>query len=157
MLKLLFLTPAWLALMSGAWAQNADKPPQPPQPTQARERLKSEAKGLALAVEVTETISQRQLEIASQVLMGKATCDFNQHVNVQALNDQPGFFVVDFKNASYIMTPEETTSGAVRLANKKAGVMWLQIPNKSMLMNNKLGQRLVDNCKQAAQSAIKTN
>ncbi len=153
MLKLLFLTPALLALASGAWAQNSEKPPRP---MQAREQLKSEAKGLALATEVTETINQRQLEIASQVFMGKASCEFNQQVNVQPLNGQPGFFVVDFKNASYIMTPEETTSGAVRLANKKAGVVWLQIPNKSMLMNNKLGHRLVDNCKLAAQSEART-
>ena len=44
------------------------------------------------------------------------------------------------------MTPEHTTTGAVRLEDKKNGMMWLQIANKSMLMNSKIGQRMVDNC-----------
>ena len=39
----------------------------------------------------------------------------------------------------------------VRLEDRKAGVVWLQIPSKSMLMNAKLGQRLVDSCLNEAQ------
>ena len=44
------------------------------------------------------------------------------------------------------MVPEETTTGAVRLEDKKAGIVWLQIPAKSMLMNSKIGQRMADSC-----------
>ena len=29
--------------------------------------------------------------------------------------------------------------------------MWLQIPSKSMLMNSKIGQRMVDSCTHAEQ------
>jgi len=49
--------------------------------------------------------------------------------------------------------PEETTTGALRLEDKKAGIVWLQIPSKSMLMNARIGQRMVDGCMHAEQRA----
>jgi cytochrome c2 len=51
------------------------------------------------------------------------------------------------------MTPVETTTGAVRLEDTQAGAMWLQLPNKSMLMNSKLGQRMADECQSDHQTA----
>ena len=120
---------------------------------QSRKEIKSEAKGLALATEVTETISDNQLLIANRVLTGSAKCEFNQTVDVSPIKDKPGFFKVGFNKASYTMTPQETTTGAVRLEDKKAGVVWLQIPTKSMMMNQKIGQRMVDSCMHAEQQA----
>jgi hypothetical protein len=49
--------------------------------------------------------------------------------------------------------PEETTTGAVRLEDRRAGIVWLQIPAKSMLMNAKIGQRMADGCLHAEQRA----
>ena len=136
----------------GAQAQEAKSgPAKSPQAATPREQLKSEAKGLALATQVTEAISEQQLEIATHVLTGRARCEFAQQVSVAPISGQPGEFQVGFKNIVYRMVPEETTTGAVRLTDKKAGVIWLQIPTKSMLMNAKLGQRLVDNCMQTEQ------
>jgi hypothetical protein len=60
---------------------------------------------------------------------------------------------VAFKNINYNMVPEETTTGAVRLQDKKTGMVWLQIPSKSMLMNSRAGQRMVDGCTQSEQRA----
>ena len=44
------------------------------------------------------------------------------------------------------MFPVVTTTGAIRLEDHKAGAVWLQLANKSMLMNHKLGKRLADAC-----------
>ncbi|MEY2655607.1 MAG: hypothetical protein RLZZ524_2635 [Pseudomonadota bacterium] len=66
--------------------------------------------------------------------------------NSQALKDKAGYFKVGYKGKSYTMVPEPTTTGAVRLEDKKNGLVWLQIANKSMLMNAKAGRRMVDNC-----------
>jgi hypothetical protein len=121
--------------------------------SQSRKEIKSEAKGMALATEVTENISAGQLEVANRVLTGKAECEFNQHVSVEPIKGKPGAFNVSFKNVNYVMIPEETTTGAVRLENKKQGIVWLQIPSKSMMMNSKVGQRMVDGCMHAEQRA----
>jgi hypothetical protein len=151
------LAPTLLALASVSFAQSAAQAPKKsPRPATPHEQVKSEAKGLALASEVVESITERQLEIAGRVLTGKASCELDQQVSIQAVNGKPGYFQVGFKTATYIMTPEETTSGAVRLMDKKAGVVWLQIPTKSMLMNSKIGQRLVDNCTQVEQRVAST-
>ena len=147
---------ACAAVLSSASAQ-AQSAPEKVKATKAsksassRDRLKSDAQSLALATEVAESISEQQLEIATRVLTGPSQCEFRQQVHVQPVEGQPGQFKVNFKNATYHMVPEETTSGAVRLMDKKTGVVWIQIPTKSMLMNSKVGQRLIDNCMHSEQ------
>jgi len=122
-----------------------------PKPSTPRQKLASEAKSLALATDTVEAITENRLEIATRVLTGSAQCEFNQQVSVEAMADRPGHFKVGFNKLHYVMTPEETTTGAVRLEDKKAGVVWIQIPVKSMLMNHKIGQRMVDGCMQTEQ------
>lgn len=128
-------------------------PTKKPAASQSRKELQSEAQGLALATEVTESISANQLQIADRVLTGNAQCEFNQTVNVDPIKDKPGHFKVGFNKASYVMTPQETSTGAVRLEDKRNGIVWLQIPSKSMMMNQKVGQRMVDGCMHAEQRA----
>ena len=89
------------------------------------------------------TLNGRALQISSE--------EGNESGALQPIDGKPGYFKLGFKNANYIMTPEETTTGAVRLEDKKAGVVWVQIPSKSMLLNSKIGQRMVDSCQAAAQ------
>jgi hypothetical protein len=105
--------------------------------------------GPAQAAELTAG----QLEAASRVYLGAARCEFNQTVSLSAVDGRPGHFRLGYKNASYTLVPQETTTGAVRLEDTKAGIVWLQIPAKSMLMNARLGQRVLDGCMHAEQRA----
>lgn len=134
-----------------AGAKPAAKPA--PRPATPREQLKSEAQGLALATETVEQISDAQLDVAARVLTGPAQCEFNQTVTVDAVEGKPGYFVVGFKGQRYLAVPQETSTGAVRLEDRKAGIVWLQIPVKSMLMNSHVGKRLVDACTHPEQRA----
>jgi len=121
-------------------------------PATPRQQLKSEAEATA----TVETITEAQLNVAMRVLTGQADCEFNEHVTVSPMDGQPGHFLVGHKGLRYTMVPEETTTGAVRLVDRRAGVVWLQIPVKSMLMNSKLGRRMVDACTHAEQRAAVT-
>lgn len=121
------------------------------QPATARQRLKNEAKGLALAQETVEDISEAQLAVAARVLTGTVDCEFNQRISVTPVEGHPGHFTVGHKGMRYRMTPRETATGAVRLEDRTSGVVWIQIPAKSMLMNAKVGQRMVDSCQHAEQ------
>lgn len=127
-------------------ADDAAKPAAKAKSEKSHSALQNKAKGLALAQETIEDISESQLAVAQHVLTGTSSCEFNQSVQVAAAPQKKGYFNVEFKGKSYLMAPENTTTGAVRLEDKKNGVMWLQIANKSMLMNSKIGQRMVDNC-----------
>jgi hypothetical protein len=111
------------------------------------------AKGMALATETVQRISEAQLTVADRVLTGDAACEFDLRVSVQPVAGQPGHFKVQHKKAVYTMVPEDTSTGAVRLEDKKAGMVWLQIPSKSMLMNARVGQRVVDGCMHPEQRA----
>ena len=95
---------------------------------------------------VDESLSEVQIAAALRVYRGDAQCEFSQTVSVRPHPQRAGLFLVSFKNQTYTMAPEPTTTGAVRLEDKRAGMMWLQIPTKSMLMNSSKGQRMVDGC-----------
>jgi len=111
------------------------------------------AKAVTPVAVVEEPLTQAQLDVAPRVFTGRAACEFSQTVDVKAVEGKPGYFKVAFGKASYTMTPQETTTGAVRLEDRKAGVVWLQIPAKSMLMDMRAGHRLVDACQHAEQRA----
>jgi hypothetical protein len=55
---------------------------------------------------------------------------------------------------TYHLTPVETSTGVIRLEDKKAGAVWLQLANKSMLMNQKIGRRLADECMSPLQANV---
>lgn len=147
---------------AGATASPAKKPAAAPAgkpataqakaaPAPSRQQLADQAKGLALAKQTVEQISAAQLDVAARVLTGTADCEFKQQVHVHPVNGVPGHFQVAFQNRRFTMVPQETQTGAVRLEDKQAGVVWLQIPAKSMLMDGKRGQRMVDSCQHAEQ------
>ncbi len=102
---------------------------------------------------IEENLSEEQLASSLRVNRGDAQCEFDQTVSVRPDPQRAGVFLVSFKNHTYTMAPEPTSTGAVRLEDKQAGVMWLQIPTKSMLMDSGKGQRLVDACTHAEQRA----
>lgn len=127
-----------------------------------RTNLKSAAKNVAAGIEAAEAaMSPAELAIAERVHVGTLPCELGSSVNVTADAKNAGYFDVHGKNFKYRMFPVATTTGAIRLEDQKAGAVWLQLPNKSMLMNQKLGMRLADDCMSPAQmkvaEAIKLN
>ena len=97
-----------------------------------------------------ETLSQRltegELAIARNIQTGKIQCELGADVTVTADEKNPGFFHVTSGKQRYYMHPVESRTGAIRMEDNLAGAMWLQLGNKSMLMNQKAGQRVADEC-----------
>lgn len=96
-------------------------------------------------------LSADDLELAKRVYVGNIPCELGSSVTLTADDKRPGFFMVSTKNNRFRMHPVESRTGAIRLEDPKAGAMWLQLGNKSMLMSQKLGQRLADECMSPAQ------
>ena len=90
----------------------------------------------------------------SDVHTGRMVCELGNSVTVSPDPQQPARFIVQMKKNTYLMTPVETSTGAVRLEDAQAGAMWLQLPHKSMLMNSKLGQRMADECQSDHQAIV---
>lgn len=124
-------------------------------PSASRAEIKAKAKNLAVAVEAAEAaLTPAELEIAQRVHQGTLPCELGNSVSVMADPKAPGYFDVQMKKLKFRMFPVATTTGAIRLEDHKAGTVWLQIANKSMLMNQKLGKRLADECMSPVQMAV---
>ncbi len=115
-------------------------------------KAKAPAKAAPKA-EAEKPLTQGQLDVAPRVFTGAVQCDGDQKVDLSAIDGKPGHFKLAYGAKSYNLTPEETTTGAVRLEDRKAGVVWLQIPSKSMLMDAKAGRRPLDGCLASQQKA----
>jgi hypothetical protein len=96
-------------------------------------------------------LTEAQLDLADRVLLGDVDCDMKQQVRLWPILSRPGHFELRFGKAVYTLVPHETATGAVRLEDAKAGIVWLQIPAKSMLLDARKGQRLADGCMHTAQ------
>ena len=107
-----------------------------------------------------DPVSQ-ELAIAQQIHLGLMPCEMGASVRVEADAAAPGYFHVQGKGFRYRMYPVRTSTGALRLEDKKAGAVWLQLANKSMLMDQKKGRRVADECAHPEQLAygqdMKTN
>jgi len=120
-----------------------------------RTNLKTATKNVAAGIEAAEAaLTPAELAIAERVHVGKLPCELGAAVDLVADTKSPGYFDVSGKNFKYRMFPVATTTGAIRLEDRKAGAVWLQLANKSMLMNQKLGVRLADECMSPAQMAV---
>lgn len=104
--------------------------------------------------EADVTLSEQDLKVAETVLTGTIKCELGASVNVEADAKKPGFFTLTHAGVRYRIHPVESRTGAVRLEDPSRGVMWLQLGNKSMLMSQKQGLRLADECQAAKQVEV---
>lgn len=165
MKKIALIAAVALALPLAAMAQDAAKPAAkaasstaaktPPKKHQVtRKAAKAVEEVTPVNTDTDVTLSEADLAVAQRVSTGKAQCELGADVTVTPDEKKPGFFTVSTKGAKYRMHPVESRTGAIRLEDPRAGAMWLQLGNKSMLMNQKAGLRLADECQTEAQVAF---
>ncbi len=90
-------------------------------------------------------LSEADLDVARKIYVGDIPCELGATVKITPLRRE-GFFLVSTGRNRFRMHPVESRTGAIRLEDPVRGALWLQLGNKSMLMSQKLGQRLADEC-----------
>lgn len=100
------------------------------------------------------SLTPEQMAWAHRVAVGVVPCELSQKVVVEPHPHHAGHFVVQSGKHRFSMVPVPTTTGAVRLEDASAGAVWLQLANKSMLMDQKNGRRLADACVNPEQQAV---
>lgn len=108
---------------------------------------------------VVADASAEQLSAASMVHTGTSQCEFNQSVDITPSAKHPGYVDLRHGNRTWLMKPVLSSTGAMRLEDVRGETLYLQIANKSMLLNVHKGQRMVDDCvherQRAAAAAVK--
>ena len=103
----------------------------------------------------SDKLTPAELEIAKRVYTGEIKCELGAHVKVTARRRE-GYFLVSHGINRFVMHPVESKTGAIRLEDPARGALWLQLGNKSMLMNQKEGKRLADECQSPEQVTFAT-
>lgn len=139
------LAQASQAATTGAQATAAAAVPKPKSGIR-RSALKVVEERTPVDEDVHVKLTEEELELAKRVHVGLIHCELGSSVTITVNEKRPGFFWVKTKTANFRMHPVISRTGAIRLEDPKAEAMWLQLGNKSMLMSQKLGQRLADDC-----------
>ncbi len=121
--------------------------------TKAKPKKPAAVKALPATPVPLVELSADQMAVASRVTLGEVPCEIGAKVTVRA-DANPGRFWISLGRQSFRMEPAITTTGAIRLEDPESGTVWLQLGNKSMLLNQRLGKRLADACVNAEQTAI---
>lgn len=141
----------------------AAKPaPSRPEAPSSRVETRTKASQMAAGIIAAETaLTPEELAIAEQVHQGDLPCELGQTVQIRADDKQPGYFDVRVQRKRYRMFPVLSRTGAIRLEDHKGEALWIQLANKSMFIDRKMGRRLADECMSPSQaevaSALKIN
>ncbi len=101
-----------------------------------------------------QPLSEAEQAVAATVHVGALPCELGQTVHLQPDQAAPGHFHLHTRTHRFHLRPVLTSTGAVRLEDAAQGAVWIQLSNKSMLMHQKLGRRLADECKSPMQQAV---
>ena len=135
-----------LGVVGLTWANEPAK--TKPQPVNVAKRVaKAAAVAPANVAALPEPeLSADHLAVAQRVVTGKVPCELGVHVAITAHHSVAGRFVLEHGRQKFHMVPVMTSTGAIRLEDPVGGAVWLQLANKSMLMDQRQGRRLADAC-----------
>ena len=124
---------------------------KPAAKTQAKEATnparKPASKAVAKRVEyIIAPANAEQIDAAKHVYYGVYDCEFKQSVRITEDPTYPSYVGVAHGKATYLMKPVMSSTGAVRLEDVRGETLMVQISSKSMLLNVRTGQRVVDEC-----------
>jgi len=108
----------------------------------------------ASAVRKPEGLSNNQRDLAKQFYSGFLSCELGKFVILTPDERTPGYFVLSHKGQQYRVAPVESRTGTLRMEDNRGHAVWIQLPNKSMLMDQKAGVRLADECKSPEQEIV---
>jgi hypothetical protein len=91
---------------------------------------------------------------AYPIHVGEFPCAEQVKVSLHPDPNTPQRYMLHMGKNQYHMHAVDTSTGVVRLEDPKQGLVWLQLGNKSMLMNSKLGRRMADECMSKEQVAV---
>lgn len=146
---------ALACLAASAVAQTTAKPAVKPAPSATAPAAKPPARAARTAparkpaapvVVALPTADAEQLAAADIAHLGDHACEFNQKIVVVATPLNSGYIDVRFNTKTWTMKPVLSSTGALRLEDVKGQMLMIQIANKSMVMDTKIGHRIVDAC-----------
>lgn len=83
------------------------------------------------------------------------TCELGNKLTIHANLADHDHIALRWQNRLIRLERVGTTTGANRFESRKRGLIWIGIPAKGILLDSRKGQQLANECKSAAQLALK--
>jgi hypothetical protein len=139
-LSMLALLGAGLTVAMQASAAPASDTPAPKAVKKAVKKEKTQKKAAAKPVEDNDLP-----DMAGQTRTD-FNCELGNKISVYESGDDKRIGL-RWNKKIHELTRVDTTTGAHRFENKDAGLVWINIPAKGMLLDSKKGQQLANDCK----------
>jgi len=114
----------------------------PPRPVRSSPLLPAPAPEQGPGTAPTPLANQ---ETPAEVWAGSYHCERAEKVTLLPGSDA-GLVELRWKNQRWPLRRVDSLSGAMRLEDASARMVWIQLGNKSMLLDQRLGKRLLDEC-----------
>jgi membrane protein implicated in regulation of membrane protease activity len=123
-----------------------------PAKSTAKSTVKSAAP-VAAAAAVLPAAGADQMSAYKVAHLGSYDCEFGKKIVVEPASTE-GYLSMRYEGQQWTMKPELSSTGALNMNDVKGKMRYLQIANKSMLMDTSAGRRVVDGCQHATQKAF---
>jgi uncharacterized membrane protein len=97
--------------------------------------------------------SAEQMTAFGVAHLGDYDCEFGRKITVEKASTD-GYVNLKYQGQQWTMKPELSSTGALNMNDMQGRMRYLQIANKSMLMDTSAGRRVVDGCQHAKQKAF---
>jgi uncharacterized membrane protein len=150
------LVVAALALCAGAAEAQTKKASAKPSSKTSTSSRTVKAVAPAAVVPVAAALpaaNDEQMRAFGVAHLGQYDCEFNQKITVEKASTD-GYVNLKYQGQQWTMKPELSSTGALNMNDVKGRMRYLQIANKSMLMDSSVGRRVVDACQHDTQKAF---
>ncbi|WP_076591528.1 hypothetical protein [Herminiimonas arsenitoxidans] len=80
------------------------------------------------------------------------SCELGNKVTIYTNDNDDKHIAIRWKDKVHRLGRIGTSTGANRFENRKAGLVWINIPSKAMLLDSKKGQQLANECRNPEQA-----
>lgn len=94
--------------------------------------------------------SEADIKLSSQL---EFKCELGNSLTLYTQENNDQFLNMRWKNRLYRLNRVNTSTGANRYENEKAGLVWINIPAKGLLLDSIKGRQLANECK-SSQTAL---
>lgn len=81
-------------------------------------------------------------------------CELGNKITTYSNVSDDKYMAIRWKDKLHRLRRIGTSTGANRFENRKAGLVWINIPSKAMLLDSRKGQQLANECRDPEQTKV---
>lgn len=143
------LSPAFAQTSAAAKQETAKKPLKKTVKKAVPAAATSAAAANAVGDDDDEDLGEANIEGS---IVNNFNCELGNKITTYYNASDDKHIAIRWKDKVHRMRRIGTSTGANRFENRKAGLVWIHIPSKAMLLDSKKGQQLANECRDPEQA-----